>query len=142
LQERIDLSLFRGSISCLMKFLYIGVEKILARIRNMYALCFGWQHLGNHMAKEWVVWFMDALWKYCLWSWHANGTKWEILDNLNFDHFHGGGGFSHLYVIMHKYFVKKPYMQKNKNISFYIQFNMFPCMKISTHFANIWGHKF
>ncbi len=24
----------------------------------------------------------------------------------------GGGGFSHLYVIMHKYFIKKPKMQK------------------------------
>jgi hypothetical protein len=39
-----------------------------------------------------------------------NKFKWEILDNSNYDHFHGGGGFSHAYVIMHKYFVKKPKM--------------------------------
>jgi len=32
---------------------------------------------------------------------------WKILDNSNYDHFHGGGGFSHPYVVMHKYFVKK-----------------------------------
>jgi len=30
------------------------------------------------------------------------------LDNLNYDNSHGGGGFSHPYVIIHKYFVKKP----------------------------------
>ncbi len=36
--------------------------------------------------------------------------KWEILDNSNNDNFHGGGGFSHSYVIMHKYIVKKPEM--------------------------------
>jgi hypothetical protein len=30
----------------------------------------------------------------------------------NYDNFHGGGGFSHPYVIMHKYFVKKPKMQQ------------------------------
>jgi hypothetical protein len=36
------------------------------------------------------------------------------LDNSNYDNFHGGGGggFSHLYVIMHKYFVKKLEMKK------------------------------
>jgi len=35
------------------------------------------------------------------------------LDNPNYDNFHGGGGgFSHPYVIMHKYFVKKLEMQK------------------------------
>jgi len=37
------------------------------------------------------------------------------LDNSNYDNFHGGGGgggFSHPYVIMHTYFVKKPEMQK------------------------------
>ncbi len=33
-----------------------------------------------------------------------NKFKWEILDNLNYDNFHGGGDFSHAYVIMHKYF--------------------------------------
>ncbi len=43
-----------------------------------------------------------------------NKFKWEILDNSNYDNFHGGGGggFSHLYVIMHKYFVKKLEMKK------------------------------
>jgi hypothetical protein len=34
------------------------------------------------------------------------------LDNSNYDNFHGGGDFSHAYVIMHKYFGKKPKMQK------------------------------
>jgi hypothetical protein len=29
------------------------------------------------------------------------------LDNSNYDNFHGGGGFSHVYVIPHKYFAKK-----------------------------------
>jgi hypothetical protein len=32
---------------------------------------------------------------------------WEILDSSNYDNFHGGGDFSHAYVIMHKYFGKK-----------------------------------
>jgi hypothetical protein len=36
-----------------------------------------------------------------------NKFKWEILDNSNYDNFHGGGDFSHAYVIMHKYFGKK-----------------------------------
>jgi hypothetical protein len=52
-----------------------------------------------------------------------NKTKWDVLDNSNYDNFHGGGDFSHVYVIMHKYFDKKPEMQKI--ISFYIQVNMF-----------------
>jgi len=39
-----------------------------------------------------------------------NIFKWEILDNLNYNNFHGGGDFSHVYVIMHKYFVKNPKM--------------------------------
>jgi hypothetical protein len=30
----------------------------------------------------------------------------------NYDNFHGGGDFSHAYVIMHKYFGKKLEMQK------------------------------
>jgi hypothetical protein len=29
------------------------------------------------------------------------------LDNSNYDSFDGGGGFSHVYVNMHEYFVKK-----------------------------------
>jgi len=31
---------------------------------------------------------------------------------LNYDNFHVGGDFSHAYVIMHKYFGKKPKMKK------------------------------
>jgi len=46
-----------------------------------------------------------------------NKCKWKILDNSNYDNFHSGGDFSHGYVIMHKYFGKKPKMQK---ISTYI----------------------
>jgi hypothetical protein len=37
-----------------------------------------------------------------------NKFKQEILDNSNYHSFHGGGDFSHAYVIMHKYFGKKP----------------------------------
>jgi hypothetical protein len=36
-----------------------------------------------------------------------NKFKWEILDNSNYDNFHGGGDFSHAYAIMHPYFGKK-----------------------------------
>jgi len=36
----------------------------------------------------------------------------NILNNSNYDNFHGGGDFSHAYVIMHKYFDKKSEMQK------------------------------
>jgi hypothetical protein len=39
-----------------------------------------------------------------------NKFKWENLDNSNYDNFHGGDDFSHEYVIMHKYFGKKPEM--------------------------------
>jgi len=41
-----------------------------------------------------------------------NKFKRKILDNSNYDNFHGGGDFSHVYVIMHKYFGKKTKMQK------------------------------
>ncbi len=41
-----------------------------------------------------------------------NKFQWEIIDNSNYDSFPSGGGFSHVYVIMHKYFVKKPKMKK------------------------------
>jgi hypothetical protein len=34
------------------------------------------------------------------------------LDDENYDNFHGGGDFSHAYVIMLKYFGKKLEMQK------------------------------
>jgi len=37
-----------------------------------------------------------------------NKFNWKILDDSNYDNFHGGGDFSHVYVIMHKYFGKKP----------------------------------
>jgi hypothetical protein len=35
-----------------------------------------------------------------------------ILDNSKYDNIHGGGDFPHVYVIMHKYFGKKPEMHK------------------------------
>jgi len=35
-----------------------------------------------------------------------------MLDNSNYDSFHGGGGFSHVYVIMHKYFVESQKCKK------------------------------
>ncbi len=41
-----------------------------------------------------------------------NKFKWEILDNSNYDNFHGSDDFSHAYVIMHKYLGKKSEMQK------------------------------
>jgi hypothetical protein len=47
-----------------------------------------------------------------------NKFKWEILDNSNYDNFHGGGDFSHVYVIMHKYFGKKTKNTKNEYINF------------------------
>jgi hypothetical protein len=46
---------------------------------------------------------------------------------------HGGGDFSHAYVSMHKYF--DICLKKKWYISFYIQFNMFSCMKISYTFC-------
>ncbi len=54
------------------------------------------------------------------------------MDISNYDNFHGGGGFSHVYVIMHKYSETKNV--ENEYIVFYIQLNMFPCMKISCTF--------
>jgi hypothetical protein len=47
------------------------------------------------------------------------------LDNLNYDHFHGGSDFSHAYVIMHKYFGKKTKNVKNEYISFYNNLTFF-----------------
>jgi hypothetical protein len=41
-----------------------------------------------------------------------NKFKWKTLDNSNYDNFHGGDDFWHAYEIMHKYFGKKPQMQK------------------------------
>ncbi len=60
------------------------------------------------------------------------------MDNSNYDNFHGGGDFSHAYVIMHKYFGKKQKINKIHKF-IYIQLNMFSCMKFHTHFANTWG---
>jgi hypothetical protein len=59
------------------------------------------------------------------------------MDNSNYDNFHGGGDFSHVYIIMHKYFGKNPKMKK-KYISFLIQLNMF-CMKTSYTFCQHLG---
>ncbi len=36
----------------------------------------------------------------------------ENFDNSYYDNLHGGGDFSHAYVIMHKYFGKQLEMQK------------------------------
>jgi hypothetical protein len=47
-------------------------------------------------------------------------TLTVINDNSNYDHFHSGGDFLHLYVIMHKYFGKKPINAENEYISFSI----------------------
>jgi hypothetical protein len=63
------------------------------------------------------------------------------LDNPNYDHFHGGGDFSHAYVIIHKYFGKKPKNAENEYLSFYIQLNMFSCMQISYTFCQHLGTK-
>jgi hypothetical protein len=41
-----------------------------------------------------------------------NKFKWKILDDSDYDNLHGGDGFSHAYVIMHKYFGKKQKMVK------------------------------
>ncbi len=46
------------------------------------------------------------------------------MDISNYDSFHGGSGFSHAYVIMHKYFVKTKNV-KNQYISFNIQLKCF-----------------
>jgi len=70
-----------------------------------------------------------------------NKFKWEILNNSTYDHFHGGGDFSHAYAIMHTYFGKNK-NANNEYISFYIQLNMFSCMKISCTFCWHLGHKF
>jgi hypothetical protein len=64
----------------------------------------------------------------------CNKFKREILDNSSYDHFHGGGDFSHAYAIMHTYFGKNK-NANNEYISFYIQLNMFSCMKISCTFC-------
>jgi hypothetical protein len=59
-----------------------------------------------------------------------NKFKWKILNNLNYDNLCGDGDFSHAYVIMHRYFGEKPKIKK-EYISFYVQFDVFSCMKIS-----------
>jgi hypothetical protein len=47
-------------------------------------------------------------------------TLMVINDNSNYDHFHGGDDFSHMYIIMHKYFGTKAKNVENEYISFYI----------------------
>jgi hypothetical protein len=58
--------------------------------------------------KTWVLSFCYLLNIKSKW----NKFKWRILDNSNYDHFHGGGDFSHVYVIMHKYLVKNQKCKK------------------------------
>jgi len=41
-----------------------------------------------------------------------NKFNWELLDNSNYDNFQGGDDFSHVYVIMHKYFGKNLELHK------------------------------
>jgi hypothetical protein len=40
-----------------------------------------------------------------------NKFKCKIVDSSNYAKFHGGGDFSHAYVIMHQYCGKKPKMK-------------------------------
>jgi hypothetical protein len=61
------------------------------------------------------------------------------LDNSNYDNFHGGGDFSHAYVIIHKYFGIKTKNVENEYLSFYIQLNMFSCMQIFYTFCQHLG---
>jgi len=63
------------------------------------------------------------------------------LDNSNYDNFHGGGDFSHAYVIMHKYLGKK-LNAKGENITFICNLTCFLAWKILAHFVNTLGHKF
>jgi hypothetical protein len=60
--------------------------------------------------------------------------NWKILDSSNYDNFHSGDDFSYAYAMRHKYTVKIQKCKKNMYISFYIQLNMFSCMKISCTF--------
>ncbi len=41
-----------------------------------------------------------------------------MLDKSNHNNFHGGGDFSHAYVIMNNYFGKKPKMQHYKEFAY------------------------
>jgi len=91
-------------------------------------------HIHNHGTPFWTQdsrtsFLLSSIIKY---KW--NKFKWEILNNSNYDHFHGGGIFSHAYAIMHTYFGKNK-NANNEYISFYMQLNMFSCMKISCTFC-------
>jgi len=68
--------------------------------------------------------------------------KWKILDNSNYDNLHGGGDFSHAYVIMNKYFCKKLNMQKMNTKACIYNLTCFLLWNFFIHFANTWGHKF
>jgi hypothetical protein len=59
-----------------------------------------------------------------------NQFKCETLDNSNYDNSHGGGDFSHVYVLMYQYFCEKSKMQKMNTYVFYRQFDMFSYMMI------------
>jgi hypothetical protein len=72
----------------------------------------------------------------------SNKCKWKVLDNSNYDNFHGGGDFSHAYVITHTYFGKKPKMQKISTQVFIYNITCFLAWKFLANFANTWGHKF
>jgi hypothetical protein len=63
---------------------------------------------------------------------------WKIFDNSNYGNLHGGGDFSHAYVIMHIYF-RKNHKCRNEYLNFYIQLKMFSCMKFSCTFCRHLG---
>ncbi len=64
-------------------------------------------HLFGHKIQIWICFYylpnIESTW---------NKFKWNMLNNSNYNNFHGGDDFSHAYVIMHKYFGKKSEMQK------------------------------
>ncbi len=61
----------------------------------------------------------------------------KILDNSNYDNFHGSGDFSHAYVIMHKYFGKKSKMQKiNQMVKIEESFSLMPFQNEFCSFRN------
>jgi hypothetical protein len=57
--------------------------------------------LFGHMTQEFCFCYLPNIKS----TW--NNFKCKILDNTNYVKFHGGGDFSHVYVILHQYFDKK-----------------------------------
>jgi len=53
------------------------------------------------------------------------------IDNSNYENFHGGGDFSHAYVINVEIFWSKTKNVENEYVSLYSQLDMFSWMKIS-----------